>query len=319
MKTEPIKTEAATSRPRPFTLIGELMNNSFARAARAFEQRDVARFQQLTQLQTDLGADALTLNIDGTQKMMVKLDEMLEFLPHLVPALQEATDLPIAFDNPAVEFHRVALREYQRKEHNQPILNSVAASREHLDEMIDLAAEHDTKVIIMASEKFVADGGAPCTSAEEVYEAAKQHIEMLRTRAGRRNEDLIIDPGLAPVSADTYGLVNMGLDGIRLLRADPDLEGVHISVGLTNFSFGLPKDIREGVENAYITLAVEAGLDWVLGNPEKELRLLDDDSPYLRVVREALETGRPQAGETQEDAGFRQSEKMMELFSEGDL
>ena len=52
---------------------------------------------------------------------------------------------------------------------------------------------------------------------------------------------------------------------MRLIRADRDLEGVHISVGLTNFSFGVPKQIRDGLENAYVTLAIEAGLDTVPG------------------------------------------------------
>jgi len=304
---------------RPFMLIGELMNNSFARAARAFKNRDIAKFQQLAQLQANLGAGFLTLNIDGTQRMMVKMEEMLQFLPDLVPSLQVATDLPISFDNPAIDFHRVALQHYRRTDDNQPILNSVAASREHLDEMIDLVAEYDTKVIIMASEKFVDGGGAQCTTAQEVLEATKFHVKILRDRAGRKNEELIVDPGLAPVSADTYGLVNMGLDAIKLIRADPDLTGIHISVGLTNFSFGLPKDIREGVENAYITMAHAAGLDWVLGNPEKDLKLLDEDSRYFQVVKQALELGRPQNGESQEDAGFRQSDKMMDLFSEDDL
>jgi hypothetical protein len=68
------------------------------------------------------------------------------------------------------------------------------------------------------------------------------------------------------------------------------------------------------LENAYITLALEAGLDFILGNPEKELRPLDADSRYLAVVREALATGRPQDGETQEEAGYRQSAKIMDLF-----
>src|SRR4051794_25924832 len=63
--TNPPKT------PRPFKLIGELINNSFARAARAWAGRDVAAYQKLAKLQTDLGADYLTLNIDGTQTMRV--------------------------------------------------------------------------------------------------------------------------------------------------------------------------------------------------------------------------------------------------------
>ena len=90
---------------RPFTLIGELMNNSFARARNAFKNRDVTRFQQLARHQAELGADFLTLNIDGTQSMRVRKPEMLDFLPDLVPALQEATNTPIAFDNPDIDFH----------------------------------------------------------------------------------------------------------------------------------------------------------------------------------------------------------------------
>jgi len=304
---------------RPFTLISELINNSFARAARAFQEKDVAKYQELARLQTELGADFLTVNIDGTQRLNIKMQEMLDFLPRLIPALQEATDVPLSFDNPAAIFHEKSLALYRRNDKNQPILNSVAASRQHLDDMIALVAKYDTKVVVMASEKFVASGGAQCTSAQEVYEAAKHHIKLLRDRAGRRNDDIIVDPGLAPVSADTYGLVNMGLDSMKLIRADEDLQGVHISVGLTNFSFGVPKDIRTGLENAYITLAHANGLDYVLGNPEKDLKLLDKDDRHLQVVREALEEGRPQPGETQEDAGFRQSSKIMDLFSAENL
>ena len=299
---------------RAFTLIGELLNNSFARARDAFQRRDVKKYQELAKLQSDLAADFLTLNIDGTQTMRVRKPEMLAFLPDLVPALQEATNTPIAFDNPDVEFHVKALSVYKRGADNQPILNSLAASRENLDRMIELVAEHDTKVIVMASEKFAPGGGAQCLSAREVYETTKRFVEILREKADRTNDEIIIDPGLAPISADTYGLVNMSLDAMRMIRRDPDLAGVHISVGLTNFSFGVPKEIREGLENAYITLALEAGLDFALGNPEKHLRPLDEDSKYVTVVREALAAGRPQEGETQEEAGFRQSAKIMDLF-----
>jgi 5-methyltetrahydrofolate--homocysteine methyltransferase len=303
-----------TSVHRPFTLIGELINNSFARAARAFQEKDVAKYQELARLQTGLGANFLTVNIDGTQKLNVRLQEMLDFLPLLVPALQEATNLPLAFDNPSLAFHEKAFALYRRKDDNQPILNSVAASRPDLDRMIEMVAQYDARVVVMASEKFVPGGGAQCTRAIEVYQAAKEHVKLLRDRAGRRNDEIIIDPGLAPVSADTYGLVNMGLDAMKMIREDSDLAGVHISVGLTNFSFGVPRDIRTGLENAYITLAHANGLDWILGNPEKELKLLPGDDRYLRVVREALEQGRPLPGETQEDAGFRQSSKIMDLF-----
>lgn len=301
---------------RPFRLIGELINNSFSRAAKAWKARDLAGFQRLARLQTDLGADYLTLNIDGTQSMRVTPQDMFDFLPDLIPAIQEVTSVPISFDNPSVEFHRRCLEVYDRAKSGPPIVNSVAASRHHLDEMLELIAEYDTLAIGMASEKFMPDGSAQCLSADDVYGAAQELVEILRNKAGRTCEQIIIDPGLAPVGADTYGLVNMGLDAMRKIRANANLKGVHLSVGLTNFSFGMPKPIRESVESAYLTLAVDAGLDFVLANPEKRLHLLGRDDRYVRVVAEALECGRPAEGETQEEAGFRQAAKIIELFDE---
>jgi 5-methyltetrahydrofolate corrinoid/iron sulfur protein methyltransferase len=182
--------------------------------------------------------------------------------------------------------------------------------------MLELVAEHDTMVIGMASEKFVEGGGAQCLSADDVYGATQELVGLLRKKSNRANDQIIIDPGLAPVGADTYGLVNMGLDAMRLIRANNDLRGVHLSVGLTNFSFGLPKDVRESVESAYLTLAVGAGLDFVLGNPEKNLHLLDEDDRFVLGIKQALEAGRPCAEETQEEAGFRQAMKIIEMFNE---
>ena len=190
--------------------------------------------------------------------------------------------MPIAFDNPSVDFHRCCLQVYDRSKSGRPILNSVAASRERLDEMLELVADYDTLVVGMASEKFVEGGSAQCSSAGDVHGAARRLVDLLVEKAGRTCDQIIIDPGLAPVGADTYGLVNMSLDAMRRIRSDASLRGVHLSVGLTNFSFGVPKDIREGIESAYLTLAVEAGLDFVLANPEKQLHLLDaEGSPSL--------------------------------------
>jgi 5-methyltetrahydrofolate--homocysteine methyltransferase len=321
-QTTSAPTQPASQNPRPFKLIGERINHSFARAARAWTSKSIAGYQKLAKLQADLGADFITLNIDGTQSMRVTPQEMFDLLPELIPAIQEVTSVPIAFDNPAVEFHRRCLSIYDRNKSGRPILNSVAASRRNLDAMLGLVKEHDTMVIAMASEKFVGQGsgggGAQCLSADDVYGATQDLVHLLREKSERSNDHIIIDPGLAPVGADTYGLVNMGLDAMRMIRANPDLKDVHISVGLTNFSFGMPKNMREEVESAYLTIAVEAGLDYVLGNPEKNLHLLDADDKHVLGIKKALEAGRPTDGETQEEAGFRQAATIIEMFSHHD-
>jgi len=295
-----------------------LMNNSYARARKAFTTRNAADYQNLAKLQADLGADFLTLNLDGTQRIQVARREMLEFLPDVVPAIQEATSVPISFDNPAIEYHRVALKHYDRRKGPAPILNSIAASREHLDEMIELVAHYDTLVIVMASERFVEGGTAQCLTAQDAHAAAKHFVELLVTRAGRTTDQIIIDPGLAPVGADTYGLVNIGLDAMKLIRQDPDLRGVHLIVGLSNFAWGTPKGVREDLEKAYLTLGTEVGLDFALANPEKMPGPLPRNHPMVEKLRRALAAGRARNGETHETAGFRQAEAIMEICNHAD-
>jgi 5-methyltetrahydrofolate--homocysteine methyltransferase len=302
---------------RNLKIVGELMNNSYSRARNAFTERNVKDYQHLAKIQTDLGAAYLTLNIDGTQRISVRMEEMLAFLPDLVPAIQEATTTPISFDNPSVEYHKIALKYYDRKKSGPPILNSVAASRQHLDEMIDLVKHYDTLVIVMASEHTVNGGSTQCLNAEDAYRAAKHFVELLATKAGRSNDQIIIDPGLAPVGADTYGLVNIGLDAMKLIRADPDLRGVHLIVGLSNFAWGTPKGVREELEKAYLTLATDAGLDFALANPEKTPAPLPHDHPMVEKLRLALAEGRPKPGESNESAGFRQVEAIMAICAEG--
>ena len=299
-------------------VIGELINNSYGRARRAFRSKDLEGYQHLAKLQTELGASYLTLNIDGTQHLQVKMEEMLAFLPDLIPAIQEVTHLPLSFDNPAIVYHKVALEHYNRDKGGRPIINSLAASREHLDEMIELVAEYDTMAIVMASEKFTKEGTAQCLNAEDAYQAAKHFTALLQSKAGRSNDQILIDPGLAPVGADTYGLVNIGLDAMKMLHDDPDMAGVHMIVGLSNFSFGTPKFIKEGLEKAYLTLAMRVGLDFALANPEKTPEPLAEDDPLVRDLEKALNQGRAVNGESQEMAGFRQAEAIMDIYKELD-
>lgn len=300
-------------REHKLQIIGELMNNSYGRARRAFTARNPGGFQHLAALQADLGVDFLTLNIDGTQHIQVKLQEMLAFLPDVIPAIQEATSVPLSFDNPSVDYHRVALQHYDRAKGGRPILNSLAASRERLDEMIELVKAYDTLVIVMASETFVEGGAAQCLDPRDAHGAAKYFVERLVTEADRTLDQIIIDPGLAPVGADTYGLVNIGLDAMRLIRQDPDLQGVHLVVGLSNFAWGTPKYVREDLEKAYLRLGMEVGLDFALANPEKTPAPLAAHHPMVAQLRHALAQGRACNGESQEMAGFRQAEAIMDL------
>ncbi|HEY5552310.1 MAG TPA: dihydropteroate synthase [Opitutaceae bacterium] len=301
---------------RPLNIIGELINNSYGRARRAFTDRDPQGYAELARVQAELGVSYLTFNLDGTARLQVKMEDMLSLLPDVIPAVQAATNVPISFDNPSVEYHKIALKHYDRDRSGRPILNSIAASRTHIDEMIRLVKDYDTNVVVMASEHFVAGGTSQCLAPKDSHAAARHFVERLVTEAGRTTDQILIDPGLAPVGADTYGLVNIGLDAMRLISADPDLAGVHMIVGLSNFAWGTPKGVREQLENAYLTLGMEVGLDFALANPEKSPGPLPPDHPMVAKLRAALEQGRAKDGESQETAGYRQAEAIMDICND---
>lgn len=305
-----------TTPPR-IRIIGELINNAYGRARKAWEARDVTGFQALARLQAEGGARIINVNIDGTQRVSVRTAEMLEFLPTLIPALQAVSDVPLSFDNPNIEYHLAALRVFDRaKCRGKPVLNSLAASRQRLDEMIGLIRDHDMRCIVMASEKFLPGGGsAQSLDPRDGYETVKRFADLLVSKAGRALDDLIVDPGLAPVGADTYGLVNIGLDTMRLCTADPHLRGLHFSVGLSNFAWGTPKAVKPLLERAYLTLAARVGLDMALANVESNAIPLPEDDPLVAQLEAALGMGRVLNGESVEEAGFRQAAQVMEICS----
>lgn len=299
-------------------IIGDLINSAYGRARRAWAAQDLEGYQKLAISQTQQGSDYIDVNIDSTTRVSVKKEEMLAFLPDLIPALQEAATTPLCFDNPSFDFHKVAMEAYDFHKSAPPIINSIAASREQLDDFMGLIKQYNASVIVIASEKLMKDGSAPCETAEDVYETAKQFVDMLRTKANTKNNQIFIDPGLPPVGADTQGLVNMGLDAIRMIRADKDLEGIHISVGLSNFAWGIPKQLRATMERAYLAVAGELGLDFSISNPDHNPTPLSLDDPYVTGLKDALQQGRPIDGEAMSEAGFRQASAILALVTEDD-
>ena len=72
-----------------------------------------------------------------------------------------------------------------------------------------------------------------------------------------------------------------------MIHEDPDLKGVHMSVGLSNFSVMLPTKRADGsptkgpLESAFLTLSMPLGLDFVIGSVKRKYELLQPDHPAM--------------------------------------
>lgn len=299
-------------------IIGDLINNAYGRARRAWTNKDLKAYQKLATIQTDHGSDYLDVNLDSTRLLDVRFEEITAFLPDLIPALQEVSPLPLCFDHPSFDFHRTAIEAYDFDKSPPPIINSIAASRERIDDIIALAGQYNSNILVIISEKLENANSLACHSAKESHEAAKHFVELLREKGKLTNNRIFLDPGLPPVGADTQGLVNQGLDTIQLIRKDGDLDGIHISVGLSNFAWGTPRELRPTLERAYLSIAGELGLDYAIANPEHNPKPLPIDNEYVLGLRNALSDGRPMEGESIEESGIRQVFAIRNLVNDDD-
>ena len=57
----------------------------------------------------------------------------------------------------------------------------------------------------------------------------------------------------------------------------------------------------------------------MLANPEKNTEPMSLREPLVQNLVQILEKGRVQPGETQEDAGYRQLDELMELWSDDEV
>ena len=266
------------------TLIGESINDSVPSTKALLDADDLAGIQQLAQSQDESGADYIDINIGMRSK---------DWMARLVKTVQEVTSKPLSIDSPDIEICRAGLEVYDmnRAEGRRPILNSISPLR---PEMFDLLKVCPLVPILLVSEQMTADGNcAPCRTAEETYEAARAMIT-LAAKHGLACSDVILDPGIAPIGSDAEGNLKRLLEAMRMIKDNPELQGVHYSVGLSNFTVMLPVKRKDGIpvksslESAFLGKAVPLGLDMVIGSVKRNYAPLPDDHPAVECLDQCL-------------------------------
>ena len=225
--------------------------------------------------QASAGAHFLDLNVD---EVSYRLDEQKRAMAWLVRTVQEVSTVPLSVDSSNPEIIAAGLAEYDGRA-GRPIINSVALERL---ETLDLVKEHNARVIVTAAgmEGMPQDDEERVANIEKVMEAVRA--------AGINLNDVYIDCLVFPISvAPQYG--PNYLDAVSQVRRLYGTD-VHITGGLSNVSFGLPK--RKLINDTFIHLGLEAGIDAGIIDPIQskieEVLNLDVDSEAVRLAREML-------------------------------
>jgi cobalamin-dependent methionine synthase I len=243
-------------------IVGERINSTRKSMAPAVKERNAAFIQDEARKQTEAGADYLDCNA-----ATVGREEEPEALSWLVQTVQGVVDRPISLDSPNPAAIEAALKVHR----GTPIINSISGEREKLKRLLPLVREHRAKVIALCMD----DEGMPKT-AEDRLRVGLPLVERLLA-AGVREEDVIVDPLLMPISVDSEHGNHAFRTITEFKRQYPNIQ---VSVGLTNVSFGLPE--RRWLNRAALLLAMGAGLDAVICDPT------DRDLMAMLLAAEAL-------------------------------
>jgi len=268
------------------TIIGESINDSVPSTTRLFEAGDIEGLLDLARLQDQKGAAYIDLNVAARSP---------EFMADMVRKIQAVTAKPLSIDTPDAQIAKAGLEAYDPElaGGQKPILNSISPLRTGMFELWDL---QPFRPILLVSEQVVDGRSGPCHTADETHRAAKD-LRRAAGGGGRRrlaNDDLIIDPGIAPVGSDSEGNLKRLVAAMELIQGDPELAGVHMSVGLSNFTVMLPSKRADGspvkgpLESAFLTKTMPLGLDMVVGSVKRKYELLAPDHPAMVCLEDVL-------------------------------
>jgi 5-methyltetrahydrofolate--homocysteine methyltransferase len=234
---------------RPFVIIGERINPTGRKVLAAeMAAGDFSRVESDVFAQVAAGAHMLDVNAG------IPLADEPAILAKTVQLVQSLTDLPLSIDSSIVDALEAGLAVYQGK----ALVNSVTGEDERLERVLPLVAKYGAAVVAISNDEtgISMDPDVRYAVAKKIVERAADH--------GIPREDIVVDPLVMPVGA----VSTAGRGVFRLLGRLRDDLGVNTTCGASNVSFGLPN--REGVNAAFLNMAIASGLTSAITNPIAE-------------------------------------------------
>ncbi len=275
------------------TIIAESINDSVPSTHKMFEAGDMNGILELAKFQAEKGAGYIDVNV-GLRSP--------ELMAEVVTAIQKEISLPLSIDSPDYKIVEAGLKAYDagRAGGKLPILNSISEARL---EMFDLYALQRFIPIMLVTESMDALGSMLMNkTTDQTFETVKHMVSIARERVPEiKNDHLILDPGIIPIGSDMDGQFKRLLTTIQRIHEDADLAGIHMSVGLSNFTTMLPSKTSDGLsvksslESAFLTMAMPMGFDTIIGSVRRKYAILEDEHPAMQCLKDFLTMEGPNA------------------------
>ncbi len=237
---------------RPFVIIGERINPTGRKLLAAeMAERNYERVKADAVAQVEAGAHVLDVNAG------LPLADEPAILAETIQLIQALVDVPISIDSSIIEALERGLSVVQGK----PLLNSVTAEEERLEQLLPLVKKYGCAFIGMSNDE------TGISEDPDVRFAVAKKIVERATDYGIPKGDILIDPLVMPIAA----MVSAGRSAFSILRRCRDELGVNTVCGASNVSFGLPS--RPALNGAFLAMAISNGLTSAITNPiEPEIK-----------------------------------------------
>ncbi len=231
---------------RPFVMIGERINPTGRKLlSKEMAEGDFSRVEHDTLAQVAAGAQMLDVNAG------IPLADEPRILAETIKLVQSLTDVPLSIDSSIVAALEAGLEVYQGK----ALLNSVTGEDERLDVVLPLVKKYGCAVIAISNDEtgISEDPDVRFAVAKKIIERAADY--------GIPYSDIVVDPLVMPIGA----VNSAGKQVMSLVRRLQEELKVNTTCGSSNVSFGLPN--RNGVNAAFLTMAIASGLTSAITNP----------------------------------------------------
>ena len=292
--------------PRPHAAMKELL----AAGPGAFEvtSEPLDFIISLINDQIEHRANYLEVNVDafGEDDQQLSVDMMRDYTRLI---RKHSGNVPICIDSSNDDVLKAGLEAWYEDapaDVSVPMLNSVTTHT--MDNILPLCEKYPFKVIaLLVGEQDSAGGGID--GADKLHEMARRIFDAATGTYGFQPDDLFFDTTVFPLAIDmpmmpgTCGYTYRAFETIRMIMNDPDMKGVHTSLGVSNCVKDLPGR-KIGVCRAYLAKAVEYGLDTAIVNVMHDYGLKPTASDLMELV-EAF---------ARQDGSSETSQKAMELM-----
>ena len=290
----------------PPVRIGERINPTGKKLLSAeLKEGNVSIIRDEAKREADAGADILDVNVGAPG-----VDE-IKMMGKAIFTIQDAVNLPLMLDsnNPSV------LEAGLKASDGKVIINSVSGEEKSLKTILPLAKKYGAAVLGLALD----EKGIPKT-AEGRFKIADRILKKA-IKLGIPKEDVLIDCLTLTVSAEP----TQASETLKALKMIKERLGLSTILGVSNVSFGLPS--RPIINSAFLTMALESGLDASIINPmdsrmmeafDASLVLINRDLRAERYIKKYSQQSSVVSQQSEKEEPKTITERLKKAIIEGD-